>query len=100
MHQSISTMVVISLRENPPNKFEERSSLVHSKCMAAQYAIRATVNTTLQNIPGELAFRRNMLHPFSSKINWSSINKKELIISISEKIKVKRNLTAKWGRRF
>ena len=48
MHQSISTMIAISLRENPPNKFEEVSSLVHSMCMTAQYAIRATVNTTLR----------------------------------------------------
>ena len=71
MHQSISTMLVISLRENPPNIFEEVSTLVPSKCMAAQYAIRATVNTTLKNTPGELAFERNMLHPFPSRVNWS-----------------------------
>ena len=75
MHQSISTMIAISLRENPPNKFEEVSSLVHSKCMSVQYAIRATVNTTLKNTPGELAFGRNMLHPFPCKIDWSQLLK-------------------------
>ena len=73
--QSISTMITISLRENPPNKFEEVSSLVYSKCMTSQYAIRATVNTTLKNTPGELAFGRSMLHPFPSKIDWSKVLK-------------------------
>ena len=87
MHQSISTMIAISLRENPPNKFEEISSLVHSKCMAAQYAIRATVNTTLQNTPGELEFGRNMLHPFPSKIDWSQLlkQKQERINNINQR---------------
>ena len=75
MHQSISTMLAISLRENPPNKFEEVSTLVHSKCIAAQYAIRATVNTTLKHTPGKLAFGRNKLHPFSSRVNWSQLLK-------------------------
>ena len=87
MHQSISTMIAISLRENPPNKFEEISSLVHNKCMAAQYAIRATVNTTLKNTPGELAFGRNMLHPFPSKIDWSQLlkHKQERINNINQR---------------
>ena len=75
MHQSISTMLAISLRENPPSKFEEVSTLVHSKCMAAQYAIRATVNTSLKHTPGELAFGRSMLHPFPSTVNWSQLLK-------------------------
>ena len=75
MHQSISTMLAISLRENPPNKFEEVSTLVHSKWMAAQYAIRATVNITLKKTPGKLAFGRNMLHPFPSRVNWSQLLK-------------------------
>ena len=75
MHQSISTMLAISLRENPPNKFEEVSTLVHNKCMAAQYAVRATVNTNLKYTPGELAFGRSMLHPFPSKIDWPQLLK-------------------------
>ena len=58
MHQSISTMIAISLRENPPQKYEEVSTLVFRKCMAAQYSIRSTVNTTLKHTPGELAFGR------------------------------------------
>ena len=41
--------------------------------MAAQYAIRATVHTALKYTPGELAFNRDMFHPFPSKINWKEI---------------------------
>ena len=73
MHQSISTMIAISLRENPPQKYEEVSTLVFRKCMAAQYAIRSTINMTLQHTPGELAFGRDMLVPVPSKIDWKQI---------------------------
>ena len=38
MHQTISTMIVISLKENPPTKFEEVSSLVERKCMLLNLA--------------------------------------------------------------
>ena len=66
MHQPISTMIAISLRENPPSKHEDISSmLIHRKCMAAQYAVRATVHTTLQHTHSELAFTHDMRHPFS-----------------------------------
>ena len=73
MHQSISTMIAISLRENPPRKYEDVATLVLRKCMAAQYAVRATVNMTLNHTPGELAFGRDMILPFPSKINWEEL---------------------------
>ena len=55
--------------------------------MAAQYAIRATVNTTLKNTPGELAFGRSMLHPFPSKVDWSQLlqHKKERVNNINHR---------------
>ena len=34
VHQSISTMIAISLKENPPHNFEEVSNLIHRKYMA------------------------------------------------------------------
>ena len=68
MYQSISTMIVISLRENLSKKYEYISSLIYKKCMVAQYAIRGTVHTTLQHTPGELAFKKGMINPFT-KIN-------------------------------
>ena len=86
MHQSISTMVAISLRENPPHKFEEVSSPIYRKCMAAQYAIRATVRSSLKYTPGELAFYSDMLHPFSSKINWKQIIESPSIRKTKRKI--------------
>ena len=67
-------MLAISLKENPPNQFEEVSTLVHNKCMAAQYAIRGTVHTSLKNTPGELAFGRDMIHPFPSKNKLALVN--------------------------
>ena len=63
IHQSISTVIAISLCENPPVKYEDISSLVFTKCMAAQYAVRSTVNTSLNFAPGELAFGRDMMMP-------------------------------------
>ena len=82
MHQSISTMIAISLRENPPLKYEDVSNLVLRKCMAAQYAIRATINMTLKHTPGELAFGRDMILPVPSNINWAhSFQRKQDVIS-------------------
>ena len=71
MHQTISTMIPIILKENPPTKFEEVSSLVERKCKAAHFAVRATNHPTLRFSPGELAFGRNILHPFSTQIDWN-----------------------------
>ena len=73
MHQSISTMIAISLLENPPVKYEDVSNLVFSKCISAQYAVRSTVNTSLKHTPGELAFGRDMALPIPSNINWQDL---------------------------
>ena len=75
MHQTINTMIAISLQENPPRSFEESAQLVSRKCAAAQYAIRATVHSRLHYSPGELAFGRNMLHHFSSQVDWNQLLK-------------------------
>ncbi len=66
-------MIAISIQENPPNSFEQVFSLVYRKCMAAQYAFRSTVHTTLKYSPGELAYGRNMLLPFSAQVNWPDL---------------------------
>ena len=73
MHQTINTMIAISLQENPPRSVEEGSYLIHRKCAAAQYAVRATVHSRLHYSPGELAFGRNMLHPFASPVDWNKL---------------------------
>ena len=71
IHQSISTTIAISLRENPPAKYEDISNLFFTKCMAVQHTIsRSIVNMTLKHKPGELAFGRDMILPISSDINW------------------------------
>ena len=68
MYQSISNMITISLKENPPKSYEDIIlTLVHRKYMAAQYTVRATVHTILQHTPAELAFGREMI------IDWSKM---------------------------
>ena len=50
--------------------------------MAAQYAIRATINMTLKHTPGELAFGRDMILPVPSKIDWEDLfQRKQDVIS-------------------
>ena len=66
-------MIAISLRENPPLKYGNISTLLQGKYMAAQYIIRATGYTTLQHTLVGLAFGRDMIHLFSSKINWQQL---------------------------
>ena len=81
MHQTINTMIAISTQENPPRSVEEGSHLIHRKCAAAQYAVHATVHSRLHYSPGELAFGRNMLHPFASLVDWNKLlnHRQELI---------------------
>ena len=44
LHQTLKTTIAISLRETPPTSFEEVSSLIHRKCVSAQFAIKDTVH--------------------------------------------------------
>ena len=73
LHQTLKTTIVISLRENPPQSFEEVSSLISRKCAAAQYALRATIHSANKISPGEMAFGRHMLYPFSRQVDWNEI---------------------------
>ena len=87
MHQSISTMIAISLRQNLPSKYEDVSNLVFRNCMAAQYAVRTTVNMTLKHTPGELAFGRDMILPVSSNVNYEQLfqHKQGIIAKTNQK---------------
>ena len=74
-------MITIILRENLLVKYKDVSNLVFTKCMAAQYTIRATANMTLQHIPCELTFR-DMILPVSRNIDWEDLfQRKQNIIS-------------------
>ena len=62
LHQTLKTTIAISLNENPPTSFEEVASLIHRKCAAAQFAVRATVHSQNKLSPGEMSFGRHMLY--------------------------------------
>ena len=81
LHQTLKTNLSISLQENPPNSYEDVSSLIQRKCAAAQFAIRTTVHSQHKVSPGELAFGRHMLYPFSKQVDWKQLlqNKQTLI---------------------
>ena len=87
MHQSISTMIANSLRENPRVKYEDVLNLVFTKYMASQYVIRSTVNMSLKHRPEELAFERDMILPISIKINWIKLfqQKQRIIVQNNKK---------------
>ena len=92
LHQSISTMIAISIQKNPPRSYEEANGLIQRKCMAAQFAIRATVHTSLKYTPGELAFGRNILNPFSKQIDW------ELLLQTKQELTDKTTFKENAGR--
>ena len=73
LHQTLNTIISISLQENPPTSFEEVSTLIQRKCPAAQFAIRATSHSQYKVSPGELAYGRHMLYPFSKQIDWNQL---------------------------
>ena len=70
---------------NPWDEFEDSwlsgypfpSRCLMRKCKVAQFVIRATTHSTLKFSPGELAFGRNILHPFSTQVNWEELLKKK-----------------------
>ena len=80
-------MITISLRENPPLKYEDVSNLVLRKCMATQYVIRATINLTLKHTHGELAFGRDMILPVPSKVNWENLFQRKQNIILQTNVK-------------
>ena len=73
LHQTLNTIISISLQENPPTSFEEVSTLIQRKCIAAQFSIRAIVNSQFKISPGKLAFGRHMTYPFSRKVDWNQL---------------------------
>ena len=73
LHQTLNTIISISLQENPPTSFEEVSTLIQRKCTASQFAIRATANSQHKVSPGELAYGRHMLCPFSKQIDLNQL---------------------------
>ena len=89
LHQTLKTTIAISLKENPPQSFEEVSSLINRKYAAAQYAILATIHSTNKISPGEMAFGRHMLYPFSCQIDWNQILLKQQ--AIIDKANIKEN---------
>ena len=80
-HQTLKTIIAVSLRENPSQSFEEVSPLIQHKCAAAQFAIRTTIHSQTKLSPGEMAFGRNILYPFSKQVNWDELlrNKQEIV---------------------
>ena len=68
--------------------------MVHRKCAAAQFAIRATSHSQHKFSSGEMAFGRHMLLPFSTQINWDEIlRRKQSLIDET-------NIEENNGRRF
>ena len=76
LHQSLNNIFSISLNQYPSTTFEEVSTMIHRKCVSAQFATRTTSHSQCKFSPREMAFGRNMLHPFSTQVNWNEIVKK------------------------
>ena len=67
--------------------------MVHRQCAAAQFAIRTTSHSQHKFSAGEMAFGRNMLHPFSTQVKWNDIlNIKQNLV---DKANVKENIGRK-----
>jgi hypothetical protein len=66
-------MIAMAMQENPPNKLMEVRDVIRNKCMAAQFASRASVHKVLRSQPGQLAFGRNVFSPFTIHVDWDEI---------------------------
>ena len=77
LHQIFKVNLSISLQENLPTSYEEVFNLIQCKCAAAQFAIRTAVHSQHKASPGELAFGRHMLYPFSRQVDWNQLLEKK-----------------------
>ena len=95
LHQTLNIIISISPRQNPPTLFEEVSSMAHRKCASAQFAIRATSHSQHKFSPGQMAFGRHMLLPFSTQVNWD-----DDILRCKQSLVDTTNIKENNGRRF
>ena len=60
---------------------------------AAAWAIRGTVNTTLDAMPGQLVFGQDMLLPIQLKTDWDRIRqRKQDIINVNNRKEIRKEL--------
>ena len=60
--------------------------MMQRKCASAQFAIRATSHSQRKLSPDEMAFGRNMLHPFSTHVNWDDfLSQKQCLVDKANK---------------
>ena len=94
LHQTLKITIAISLRENPSQSFEEVSSLIQRKCVAAWFTICATIHSQTRLPPWEMVFWRHALYPFSKQVDWNELlERKQNIIN-------KANIKENSKRRF
>ena len=95
LYQTLSTTISIGLSENSQNSFGEVVSLIKRKCAAAQFTIRATINSQYKVSPGEVSFGRHILHAFAKQEDWKQLlaNKQKIVV---DQAKSKENFKRKF----
>ena len=61
LHLTIANILRILTRTTPPQTYEGAADLVDQALATAQYAVRASIHSTLKATPGSIAFSRDML---------------------------------------
>ena len=61
MHQTIATVLKMTIEASPPQNVDNVNNLVEDALVAAMHSLQTTVSTTLKATPGGLAFSRDML---------------------------------------
>ena len=56
MHQTVVTILKMTIKASPPRNVNKVNKLVEDALAAAMHSLRATVSTTLKETPGGLAF--------------------------------------------
>ena len=61
LHLTIANIIRVLTQLNPPQTYQEATDLIDQALSTAQYAVRASVHSTLKATPGSIAFSRDML---------------------------------------
>ena len=66
-------MIAMAMQENPFTNIDEARDIILQKCMAAQFANRSSIHKIIKLQPGQLAFGRDMLAPFTNQVDWDEL---------------------------
>ena len=73
MHQTVGNVLIVLIYSNPPQNLTQARDIVDQSLLTAMHAMQVTTATTLDSMPGALAFSRNMFLNVPLIADWHAM---------------------------